>query len=50
MNTIVFSSNSNLNNRLKGLDSYLENWRSKILNSNILGILEIQKKMYICMI
>ncbi len=38
MNTIVFSSNSNLNNRLKGLDSYLENWRSKILNSNILGI------------
>ena len=38
MNTIVFNSNSNLNNRLKGLDSYLENWRSKILNSNILGI------------
>jgi len=38
MNTIVFSSNSNLNNRLEGLDSYLENWRSKILNSNILGI------------
>ncbi len=38
MNTIVFNSNSNLKNKLKGLEAYLENWRSEILNSKIMGI------------